>query len=219
MAPAIYICYTSTNNMKKRLTVLFMFISVTLSAQPDSTIKINKKYIVGISPSRATHVYGLLFNFWQNSDDKYATVQGAEINLNPLGLYFSMLALVFSATKPYHALLPENMDSLDFKKFKKINGLYIGLVNMESSKINGVAIELAGGAGSVINGITAAALVNKNYIINGITIGLIGNQTTKCNGIQAGIINSSARLRGFQFGIWNKNQKRSLPLVNWCFTK
>lgn len=38
-------------------------------------------------------------------------------------------------------------------------------------------------------------------------------------GVQIGLVNNAAKLRGFQIGLWNTNQKRSLPLFNWCFEK
>jgi hypothetical protein len=37
------------------------------------------------------------------------------------------------------------------------------------------------------------------------------------SGLQIGIVNKSKNLRGIQIGIWNVNQKRKLPLLNWNF--
>jgi hypothetical protein len=39
----------------------------------------------------------------------------------------------------------------------------------------------------------------------------------KTSGIQIGIYNKTLKLRGFQFGLWNVNERRSFPLINWNF--
>jgi hypothetical protein len=58
---------------------------------------------------------------------------------------------------------------------------------------------------------------NSHYIVNGLTIGLLGNHDVRCNGVQIGLSNASTDLRGFQLGLWNRNQSRSLPFINWSF--
>ncbi|WP_262714039.1 LA_2272 family surface repeat-containing protein [Phaeocystidibacter marisrubri] len=37
------------------------------------------------------------------------------------------------------------------------------------------------------------------------------------DGVQIGLYNMAIELRGFQFGLWNVNGKRSLPLINGQF--
>jgi hypothetical protein len=59
--------------------------------------------------------------------------------------------------------------------------------------------------------------MNKHYVSNGLTFAFIGNHDTKCKGIQIGLINSAVDLKGLQIGLWNKNQKRSMPIINWNF--
>jgi hypothetical protein len=34
-------------------------------------------------------------------------------------------------------------------------------------------------------------------------------------GLQIGIFNASKHTKGVQLGIWNKNEKRKLPIINW----
>ncbi len=36
-------------------------------------------------------------------------------------------------------------------------------------------------------------------------------------GLQIGVVNKAKRLRGIQLGIWNINERRKLPLINWNF--
>lgn len=210
-------------------TILTTALLFTIQASFSQNIKSSfpgttgtvKKYVVWVSPSKATHVYGLMFNFWPrdegNSFAKFPKIYGAEINLNPIGLFSPFITLFHSISGETHKPIAENLDSINFKGFKKINGLQIGLINMEPTVINGLDINATGSFESKTNGITISAVMNKHYFVNGITIGVVGNHDTKCNGIQIGLINSCKQLKGFQFGLWNKNQKRSLPLINWCF--
>lgn len=36
-------------------------------------------------------------------------------------------------------------------------------------------------------------------------------------GVQIGAVNQAKKLKGIQFGLWNVNEKRSLPIFNWNF--
>lgn len=212
----------------KRITfiILLIFCGLKSYSQNDSIIVLDstgfdKKYILWASPSHATHVYGVMFNFWPRDDGykhkKYPKIYGAEINLMPLGVFFPVMLVAHALDPETHKPPPEKIDTIDFHSFKKIHGLQIGLINMEPTVINGLDINAAGSFESKTNGVTISAVMNKHYIINGLTVGIIGNHDTKCNGVQVGLINSCKQLKGFQFGLWNKNQKRSLPLINWCF--
>lgn len=211
---------------KSTVTTLLIFCALSTFSQNGPTVVsdstgIDKKYVIWVSPSRATHVYGLMFNFWPRPEGekstKYPKIYGAEINLVPLGLFFPFILAVHALARETHQPPSENTDSLPRKSFKKIYGLQIGLTNMEPSIIHGLDINASGSFDSKTNGVTISAIMNKHHVVNGLTMALIGNHDTKCNGVQVGLINSCKQLRGFQFGLWNKNQKRSLPLINWCF--
>lgn len=206
--------------------VIFLLWGFKLFPQTD-TKKVNgstdnhKKYIAWISPSRATHVYGFMFNFWPRNQgykyDKYPQIYGAELNTNPLGMFVPFVLALHSLSPETHQPPAEKIDTINFKSFKKIYGIQIGLINMEPTIINGLDLNASGSFDSKTNGVTISAVMNKHYFVNGLTIGIIGNHDTKCHGIQVGLINSCKQLKGFQFGLWNKNQKRSFPIINWCF--
>ena len=208
--------------MKKTiLSTLFLFVFLSIqeaNAQTDTVRPDNKKYVAWFAPSGVTHMYGFMFDFLPNGN---CTTYGVEFNISPLFLFFSPMLFA-------HAIFPSDfhkaeelsiVDSIDFTKFRKINGLQIGLFDMGETVINGLDINVGGGRlSSKINGVCISAIINKNYVVNGFTIAAIANHDTKCNGLQIGIINSSKQLRGVQIGLWNINQKRSLPFVNWCFS-
>lgn len=213
---------------KSALIIVLILCGLKTYSQSDSTLttdsnEVDKKYIAWISPSHATHVYGLMFNYWPRNDgykySKYPKINGVELNVMPLGIFLPFILAVHSLGPETHKPPVEKIESIDFKSFKKINGIQIGLINMEPTIINGLDINAAGSFESKTNGVTISVVMNKHYFVNGLTIGTIGNHDTKCNGVQIGLINSCKQLKGFQIGLWNKNQKRSLPIINWCFKK
>ena len=182
----------------------------------------NRRYIVWFAPSKATHVYGVMFNFWP-SEDLYnvsaSKIYGLELNLNPLYLLASCTIL------PFHALLDKDAhgahdlsqcNSINFSQFNRINGVQIGSVNAENI-VNGLNLN-AVCSDSNNNGVCISAVMNRHYVMNGVTIAVIANHDTKCNGLQISLINTSKKLKGIQIGLWNVNQRRSLPFLNWCFS-
>ena len=220
--------------MKKTL-ILFTFICISLqntNANNDTIKTDNRKYIAWFSPSKVTHMYGIMFNFW-TSDDLYFVssynVYGLELNLNPLSLLASMtmvpvhvvlghtIGLISGETTLYggeHYL--SKVDTIDFTKFKKVYGLQIGSVDIENTIVNGLDLNV-GRFQSKNNGVCISVLINDHYVMNGVAIVAVVNHAAKCNGIQLGLINTSGQLKGVQIGLWNINQKRSLPFINWCF--
>ncbi|MDR2039731.1 MAG: hypothetical protein LBQ60_17560 [Bacteroidales bacterium] len=200
----------------KFLLLLLLVTIPVISAQ-----SVDKRYLIWVSPSETKQVYGIMFNFWPNEGIgvQYPSIYGAEINLNPIGLFAPVITLVHAVFDPAtHHMGDVDPDILDISKFKKINGIQVGSINMEPSVINGLDINATMSAQSKVNGISISAVMNKQYIMNGITIAPIANHADKCNGIQMGLVNTSKKLKGFQFGLWNINQKRSLPLINWSFS-
>jgi hypothetical protein len=102
---------------------------------------------------------------------------------------------------------------------KTIYGLQIGIVNMDEGYIiYGLDISFAGNE-SVVNGAGISLLMNTHHIVNGLTVASVGNHNIICRGVQVGLINTCSKLTGLQFGLWNVNQKRKLPLINWNFKR
>jgi len=119
--------------------------------------------------------------------------------------------------------------SLVMNAMDKTNGIQItGLLN-ENIYTNG--IQIAGANTSVI--MSGIQIGCNNYVRQesiGLQIGCLNNaekiigiqaslenKSKKIIGIQIGGINKSTNLKGIQIGLWNKNQKTSLPFINWNF--
>ncbi len=61
------------------------------------------------------------------------------------------------------------------------------------------------------------SLFNKSVCMKGIQIGGIHNSAYIMKGLQIGLFNKSENTTGIQVGLFNKNEKRSLPFINWNF--
>ncbi len=211
------ISYNTKMNILKHLSIwltIFCFTIPSLLAQDQ------KRCPIWVSPSTATDVYGIMLNFWPNEfTSSYPNIYGMELNLNPIGIFVPFVLLIHSLNSESHNFIDTNIDSIDFSVYKKIYGMQIGTINLEPSFIYGLDINISGSFHSKVNGLTLSLIMNKHDIINGLTFAMMGNHDVQCRGIQIGLINSSKNLKGLQFGLWNKNQKRSLPIINWCFKK
>ncbi|HMG89832.1 MAG TPA: hypothetical protein VK589_07225 [Chryseolinea sp.] len=86
----------------------------------------------------------------------------------------------------------------------EITGFYIGGVSTIVNKLDGFSL----------TGVHTIAHEMKGFSISGLR-----NQSRRARGVQIALFNSSLDFRGIQFGLWNKNQRRSLPFVNWNFKK
>ncbi len=93
----------------------------------------------------------------------------------------------------------------------KMNGVQISWLNNSIEKGNGLQLSFSNGA-EKFNGFQIG-LANEINSGNGVQIGFY-NSTKKLKGLQVGVINKSEN-RGFQIGFWNKNSKRTLPLINF----
>ena len=113
----------------------------------------------------------------------------------------------------------------------RVNGISGGLFLQYLYSMNGVSFSPLGNLMEKHNGISLSILGNEAYIANGLFIGL-GNLAVDFNGIEIGVINTvvghgvgiqiglfneAKDFKGIQLGLWNKNEKRSLPFVNWNF--
>jgi hypothetical protein len=111
-----------------------------------------------------------------------------------------------------------------------INGISAGLVGQFGRQVNGVSASMINifqlhnglqmGAGNIayaMNGVQLAVFNNSATKANGIQIGFLTNRAERANGLQIALFNHAKQLKGVQIGLWNVNQKRKLPLVNWNF--
>ena len=206
--------------MKKIFLTIAIFITVNnfaFSQEEKDTVKEkNRKYGVWYAPSKATDVYGVLFNF---AEEDSVRVYGVEFNINPKALILTaaapVVALFSIIVIPQWDIDNDGMYEIEFDK--KIYGLQIkGLVMDDRSIVNGLNISWVGNIGGKTNGIIISPIVNVSDVV-GLTVAPMGNHGFYCRGVQIGLFNSCDNLKGFQVGLWNKNQKRKLPIINWAF--
>lgn len=109
-----------------------------------------------------------------------------------------------------------------------VNGISAGAVGQILLQVNGVAVSGLMNLIQKQNGLMLA-FFNDAYVMNGSQMGcsnratelcglqmaIINNYAEKGRGVQIGLINRCAELHGFQIGLWNVNQRRRMPLVNW----
>lgn len=99
---------------------------------------------------------------------------------------------------------------------KKANGISLAGLTNSIAQANGIVVGFGGngiekGRGIMIGGPWG------NYAkdFSGLQVSFENTIVEKGAGIQIGIFNTAKNFKGLQLGLWNKNQARSLPLINW----
>jgi hypothetical protein len=161
----------------------------------------------------SVNIYGLSVGLWDFAErTKHTTSDGVRIALVGEGIL-----VAFAPSDP----IPDN-DSM-YRAFKadtaseRINGINISVTGSSGTyEINGISLGVIGHFTKRVNGISAS-LLNYSNQHNGIQIGVFVNECYKMRGLQIGVVNKSRKTKGVQLGLWNINEKRKLPLINWNF--
>jgi hypothetical protein len=96
-------------------------------------------------------------------------------------------------------------------KFNDFNGISLAPLGTLAGKQNGLSIGIING-NNQLSGATFG-IYNQSQDLKGLHFGII-NRAKRNGGLQVGVYNKSFS-KGFQLGIWNVNNKRSFPLLNW----
>lgn len=103
---------------------------------------------------------------------------------------------------------------------RKSNGISIAGVSNTIERSNGLMVGFGGNQVYQGNGLMLAGLFgNHAQNFNGLQISAENYIEGRGIGVQIGIFNKATNFRGIQLGLWNKNDKRSLPILNWQFSK
>jgi hypothetical protein len=172
---------------------------------------------VWFTPSNANKISGLNISVQViQAKDEQLAIHGVNLSADLLSVFGSFYALFNLGMG--NALI--NMkDTIDRSAIlTRVSGLSLsggGLVG--DVKMNGVSIN--GGISTAIqtNGlvITGSQAITGEF--NGMVICGLRNRAIKGRGVQIGLVNICKHLKGVQFGLWNVNSKRKLPLINWSF--
>ncbi|AXT20887.1 hypothetical protein D7030_11000 [Flavobacteriaceae bacterium AU392] len=99
---------------------------------------------------------------------------------------------------------------------RKNDGIAIAGISNHIERANGLIISTLGNEAYKSNGILIGFGNTVNYF-NGLQLGGFNEIETKGVGVQIGVFNKAKNHRGIQLGLWNKNDKRSFPIINWNF--
>ncbi|MGY3791169.1 LA_2272 family surface repeat-containing protein [Aquimarina sp. 433] len=119
---------------------------------------------------------------------------------------------------------------------RRMNGISITGFGNYSYKVNGIQLAVYGSSTYVLRGVLFGMLgsfvvdgkgiqisgFNDFKTFKGLQIGAwndIDSKSESFEGVQIGILNNTKTLKGIQIGLWNKNERRSLPFINWQFSK
>jgi hypothetical protein len=111
--------------MTKAFLIIFLLLTALQSfpqenqgnlTEPDSS---DRKYVVWFSPTKATHVYGVMFELWPREKQSIPVVYGAEFSLMPIALINVAFAPLYFLKDHGKDLLEVDPDSLDLSRFKK----------------------------------------------------------------------------------------------------
>jgi hypothetical protein len=100
-----------------------------------------------------------------------------------------------------------------------INGITVGFIGQLNNKVNGISACIFINLAEMHNGIQVATHINGAYLMNGIQVAVFRNESHIMHGVQIGLYNKSKNTRGLQIGLWNVNERRKFPLINWNFRR
>jgi len=209
--------------MKRLLIIFLILINLQVFGQHNKS-----RPIIWYIPSIHTNINGLAVGFIINSlkdtvPISATVVNGLNIELIGLGLFLPLApsSPIYCEADSFYCRT-KNLDSVvnsyNLAKYK-INGISLsaGGLGGQDIQINGINLSGINTLTGKTNGFSACALININGVVNGVSIGGLVSNTIQTKGLQIGLFTKTKRLRGFQIGLWNVNEKRSLPFINWNF--
>ena len=214
--------------MKKILTIIIFFISFKIFSQ---NFEEKKRYLFGTFHTQNTTINGVSVGAFPqfNGKKRFVKTNGVRFEIPGIGLP----ALIVNGSLINIDETDEILNGLNISSGTignvAYNGMTLGLFVQNGTVINGLAIAGIWNAMDKSNGIQISGLLNEATSSNGIQISIsnsaeymtgfqIGgaNYTNrKMIGIQIGIFNKSTNTKGIQLGLWNINENRTLPFINW----
>ncbi|WCL81116.1 hypothetical protein PPO43_14165 [Saprospira sp. CCB-QB6] len=203
---------------------IFYFSGTGLTRPDPKDIDIEQSSGYGISftPTKFSRIYGLALglkaknirNLQHNYKD-LLHIYGLNLEINP----FSIISIFhMRPLGPSVDSIQEYEDKFRPDARSWTYGLnVVPFSNISEQIVHGVNIVGLKNFVDEAHGVSITGLSSFSYKMNGLSIAGIYNSSIQTRGVQIGLVNKSKDLRGFQFGLWNINPKRSLPLINWQF--
>lgn len=211
--------------MKHLLPTLIIFVTFCSNSYSQDTVNLDKR-IIGTFHTSNVQYNGLSFGFASTmADNRNVKTNGLRLEVPGIGIVSFMGNGFPNAT--------ESFELTNYQFSEVINGLNISTGSWCDCNYNGLTFAAVGQYGKLGNGLSIAGGWNIIDKQNGLQIAIIANssyymkgvQITAFNyintgsGIQIGLLNRTKYFKGIQIGIWNINQKRKLPIINWNFDK
>lgn len=233
--------------MKKyTITLLVCLFSLQIFGQDSLKNKQKLRLPIWLTHSQNTDIIGLSLGFFPNDFEKEynaTRTYGIRVEAFPLSFIYFLApkSPISRSEKAYESSINGNVSqqiygiNLSTGTFENIDAYGISVTGLMhySRKNNGISIAGLTNTIERANGILFGFGGNEVYQGNGIMLsGVWGNGAMRFNGIQIsvenyifekgrgiqiGFFNSAKNFRGIQLGLWNKNDKRSLPFINWQF--
>ena len=171
--------------------------------------------------------------FFFDKSRKYSSTNGIRLELIGMGIFVPFIPYMPTFEEGY----AERINGLSLSASGTtcdclINGLSVGGIGHIINQVNGISATMFNVIGKhngimiapinmsdVMNGLQLGLVNHNDSDAHGVQVGILGNGTEVMSGLQIGLVNVSKNLRGIQIGIWNVNQKRKLPLINWNFKR
>lgn len=209
--------------MKQLSQTLILLLTICVHAHSQDAAALNKR-IIGTFHTANIKYNGLSFGLVSTmADDRNVTTNGLRLEVPGIGIISFMGNGFPNAKEPF--------DLANFKYSEVVNGLNISTGSWCNCNYNGWTFAAVGqygklgngfsfaGGRNIIdqqNGVQMAIIANSSYYMDGVQISGF-NYINTGSGLQIGLLNRSKHFKGIQIGLWNVNQKRKLPLINWNF--
>ncbi|NIG52587.1 LA_2272 family surface repeat-containing protein [Chitinophaga sp. Cy-1792] len=194
--------------MKVIITCLLMVLTMQVVAQQQKVY-----FPAWTFQQKNTTIYGLSVGLWNFTDGpKHTYTNGLRLSIIGEGI---LVAFV-----PSDPTVDSDSALAEVKKESPteiINGINISGTGIGGAYVvNGISLGFIGHLTNRTNGISIATF-NYTQAHNGIQFALAYNLCYQMRGLQIGAVNKSKKTRGIQIGLWNCNERRKLPLINWNF--
>lgn len=214
--------------------MFLLVVFFTVYGQKTDSIVNTRVFSMTPIPNRIDKVNGLavgLGHYSFKNKVKMHIVNGLNVEINP----FSPLIVLFQDVDYVSndtisvVLNGLHISTGGFSGGAVLNGMGISLYNI-GIKSNGFTVNGLYSATKQLHGLHISGICNKAEAATGVLIAAVNytgsskgffigafNRTGDLKGLQIGIVNISQKTKGIQIGLWNKNNKRSLPFINWNF--
>jgi hypothetical protein len=223
------------------LTILFFILTISSYGQVDN----RKNYFpIWTFHKDSINIHGISVGLWSfNSEPRFTNTNGIKIELIGIGIGIPLIprSPIVETDSAFIKLkqepLSERINGLNLSASGSAchcltNGLTAGFIGQMHFQVNGISTSLFMNFTQKHSGVMTAlfndayymnglqlGFSNNGYKTKGLQVGILENNADEMNGLQIALFNKSKKLKGIQIGLWNVNQRRKLPLINWNFKR